>query len=70
MSQMKEGTSLNVIGACLGAVMAALTRANVISLDITGADPVVTVAVVSTAPEAVPAIPDVVSAPASIDEGV
>jgi hypothetical protein len=64
------GAAPDIIGACLGAVTAALARANIVSPDVAWADPAVMVALVSTAPEAVPAIPDVESAPASIDQGV
>ena len=70
MSQMEEGAAPDVAGACLGAVTAALARANDVLPDVAGADLAVAVAMVSDAPEAVPTIPDVESAPASIDQGV
>jgi hypothetical protein len=70
MSQMEEGAAPDVAGACLGAITAALARANVVSPDVARADPAVAVALVSATPEVVPAIPDVESDPASIDQGV
>ena len=70
MSQMEEGAAPDVAMACLGAVTAALTGANVISPDVAGVDPAVAVALLSAARETVPTILDVESAPASIDQGV
>ena len=67
---MEEAAALDVAGACLGAVTAALARANVVSPDVAGADPAVAVALVSAAREEVPAIPDAEYAPASIDQGL
>ena len=67
---MEKGAAPDVAGACMGAVMAALVRANVISPDVAGADPAVAVALVSAAREEVPAIPDAEYAPASIDQGL
>ena len=70
MSLMEEGATLDIAEACLGAMTAALARANVVLPYAVGADPAVMVALVSAVHVAVPAIPDVEAAPASIDHGV